>query len=103
MKRIKRRAAAALVLAGLIVLGMAFFLYRLSVRGGDWASYRANTHVFKNGNLISAGGRVLGVTAIADTLENAISAAYQKTAQVKFDNGYCRSDIGARAMLALKK
>ena len=54
MKRSKRRAAAALVLAGLIVLGMAFFLYRLSVRGGDWASYRANTHVFKNGNLISA-------------------------------------------------
>ena len=65
--------------------------------------YVAGAKIDEKGNLISAGGRVLGVTAIADTLENAIAAAYQKTAQVKFDNGYCRSDIGARAMLALKK
>ncbi len=55
MKRIKRRAAAALVLAALLVLGMGFFLYRLAVHGGDWAAYRANAHVFnKNGSLISA-------------------------------------------------
>lgn len=66
-------------------------------------TYVAGAKLGDNGQLLSAGGRVLGVTAIADTLENAIAAAYAKTAQVKFENGYCRSDIGARAMLALKK
>ncbi len=65
--------------------------------------YVAGAKLDDAGNLLSAGGRVLGVTAIADTLENAIAAAYVKTAQVKFENGYHRSDIGARAMLALKK
>ena len=65
--------------------------------------YVAGAKLDENGQLVSAGGRVLGVTAIADTLENAIKVAYTKTAQVKFDNGYHRSDIGARAMLALKK
>ena len=65
--------------------------------------YVAGAKLDDQGQLVSAGGRVLGVTAIADTLENAITAAYAKTAQVKFENGYHRSDIGARAMLALKK
>ena len=65
--------------------------------------YVAGAKLGENGELLSAGGRVLGVTAVADTLENAIRAAYDKTAQVKFENGYHRSDIGARAMLALKK
>ena len=65
--------------------------------------YVAGAKLNENGQLLSAGGRVLGVTAVADTLENAIKAAYDKTAQVKFENGYHRSDIGARAMLALKK
>ena len=53
--------------------------------------------------LLSAGGRVLGVTAISDTLETAIEKAYERVKLVKFENGYFRSDIGARALLALKK
>jgi phosphoribosylamine--glycine ligase len=65
--------------------------------------YVAGAKLGENGELLSAGGRVLGLTALADTLENAIRDAYAKTAQVKFENGYHRSDIGARAMLALKK
>ena len=65
--------------------------------------YVAGAKLGDDGQLLSAGGRVLGVTAIADTLENAIKAAYEKTSQVQFENGYYRSDIGARAMLALKK
>ena len=52
--------------------------------------------------LLSAGGRVLGVVAVADSLATAIEKAYAKTALVKFENGYCRSDIGARAMQALQ-
>lgn len=57
----------------------------------------------ENGKLLSAGGRVLGVTAIADTLENAIQKAYAHTEKVKFENGFYRHDIGAKALKALHK
>ena len=50
--------------------------------------------------LLTAGGRVLGVTAVADTLENAIEKAYACTKKVHFDNMYYRSDIGQRALKA---
>ena len=47
MKRINRRAAAVLIPALLIALGMGFFLSRLALRGGDWAAYTANGHVYR--------------------------------------------------------
>ncbi len=56
-----------------------------------------------NGILKTAGGRVLGVTATADTLKNAIDAAYNKTKDVKFSNAYYRKDIGAKALKALEE
>ena len=49
--------------------------------------------------LLSAGGRVLGVTATGDTLKDAIDRAYDLTGRVKFDNGFCRKDIGRRALI----
>ena len=52
--------------------------------------------------LLSAGGRVLGVTATADTLEAALTLAYERVRSVKFENAYYRSDIGARALMAKK-
>ena len=52
--------------------------------------------------LLSAGGRVLGVTATADTLESALALAYERVRSVKFENAYYRSDIGARALMAKK-
>ena len=52
--------------------------------------------------LVSAGGRVLGVTAVADTLEEAVKKAYAKTETVDFANGFYRHDIGARALAAKK-
>ena len=55
-----------------------------------------------DGKLLTAGGRVLGVTAVADNLETAISYAYDAVKEVKFDNARCRSDIGQRALKALK-
>ncbi len=54
----------------------------------------------ENGKLLTSGGRVLGVTAIADTLENAIQKAYESVKKVKFDNIYYRNDIGSRALKA---
>ena len=53
--------------------------------------------------LLSAGGRVLGVTAVADTLDKAIEKAYDRVAQVRFENGFYRKDIGARALKALNR
>ncbi len=53
--------------------------------------------------LLSAGGRVLGVTAVADTLDVAVEKAYGHVQKVRFENGFYRKDIGARALKAFKK
>ena len=55
-----------------------------------------------DGKLVTSGGRVTGTTAIADTLEEAIREAYRLSDSVKFEGAYRRSDIGQRALLALK-
>ncbi len=54
----------------------------------------------KDGKLLTSGGRVLGVTAVGETLKEAIDASYSMVDRVKFDNAYYRKDIGARAMAA---
>ncbi|MBQ4317414.1 MAG: phosphoribosylamine--glycine ligase [Clostridia bacterium] len=54
----------------------------------------------KDGKLVTSGGRVLGVTAIADTLPEAIDASYKLVSEIKFENSYIRRDIGARALKA---
>lgn len=51
-----------------------------------------------DGKLITSGGRVLGVTATAATLKEAIEKAYAAADTVRFANAYRRSDIGRRAM-----
>ena len=56
----------------------------------------------ENGKLLTAGGRVLGVTSTADTLKEAIEKAYREVKNVTFENAYCRSDIGSKALAALK-
>ncbi len=53
-----------------------------------------------NGKLVTSGGRVLGVVSIDDTLKGAIEASYAKVKKIHFENSYCRSDIGARALKA---
>ena len=53
------------------------------------------------GNLVTAGGRVLGVTAVAADLKSAIELAYQAAEQVHFDNETKRNDIGQRALKIL--
>ena len=56
----------------------------------------------KDGVLVTGGGRVLGVTAVAESLENAIANAYEAAEDVKFENAYMRHDIGQRALMANK-
>ena len=63
-------------------------------------------HVFvagaalKDGKLVTSGGRVLGVTAVADSLAAAQREAYALADRIEFENKYCRRDIGARALKA---
>ena len=52
----------------------------------------------KDGVLVTGGGRVLGVTAVADTLETAVKNAYEAAEDVKFEGAYMRHDIGQRAL-----
>ena len=54
----------------------------------------------KEGKLVTSGGRVLGVTAIAETLPEAIKASYSLVEKIHFDNAFYRHDIGARALAA---
>ncbi|MBR3706025.1 MAG: phosphoribosylamine--glycine ligase [Firmicutes bacterium] len=56
-----------------------------------------------DGKLLTNGGRVLGVTETADTLEAAIAKAYETVKTVSFENAYFRTDIGARALMAERK
>ena len=62
--------------------------------------YHAGT-ALKDGQLVTAGGRVLGVTATADTLKQALEKAYAASEQIHFDGLHKRTDIGARALAAL--
>ena len=54
--------------------------------------------VLKDGKLVTSGGRVLGVTAVADTLPEAVKEAYAMAETVTFGNRYMRKDIGQRAI-----
>ena len=53
--------------------------------------------------LVTAGGRVLGVAATGDTLQQAVEEAYRQCRLVTFENAYCRGDIGQKALAALKQ
>lgn len=49
-------------------------------------------------NIVTAGGRVLGVTAVGDTIKDAINSVYKAVGKIAFDGAYYRKDIGARAL-----
>ena len=55
------------------------------------------------GKLLTNGGRVLGVTAVEDTLPKAIETAYGYVKQISFSNAYYRRDIGKRALRATEE
>jgi phosphoribosylamine--glycine ligase len=52
----------------------------------------------REGRLVANGGRVLDVTALGATLAEAQAKAYAAVARVDFPGGFCRRDIGARAI-----
>ena len=64
----------------------------------------ADTYVFhagtkkENSTILTNGGRVLGVTALGDSLESAISNAYAATEKISWPHKYCRTDIGKKGL-----
>ena len=54
----------------------------------------------RDGVLVTNGGRVLGATAVADTLPEAVAEAYKLVEKIHFEGAYYRHDIGAKALKA---
>lgn len=67
--------------------------------GGEATVFHAGTRL-EGGELVTAGGRVLGVTAVAETLLAAVKDAYAAADHIHFEGMHKRSDIGARALHA---
>ena len=74
----------------------------LPIRGVEGAEARPGVQVFhagtatRNGQLVTAGGRVLGVTAVAESMETAIAVAYEAVREISFEGMHYRTDIGRR-------
>ncbi len=65
--------------------------------------YHAGTRLADDGVMLTAGGRVLGVTATAKALPEAIEKAYAAAKHIRFDGLHKRMDIGASALKALRQ
>ena len=63
--------------------------------------YHSGTAITEDGQLVTNGGRVLGVTATGPRLTNALSHAYEAAEKISFEKLHKRSDIGLRALKAL--
>ncbi len=65
--------------------------------------YHAGDKLDSEGRLVTSGGRVLGVTATAPTLKEALADAYAAAETVEFEGKYMRHDIGRRALAAMEE
>ena len=63
--------------------------------------YHAGTKL-QDGKLVTAGGRVLGVTALGNDLKEALAKSYAAVEKIHFDGAHYRKDIGAKALKALQ-
>ena len=78
----------------------------LPISGIEAAESVAGVHVFhagtarRDGQLVTAGGRVLSVTAVADDVPRAIETAYEAVGRIRFEGMHFRRDIGRRRPVA---
>ena len=63
--------------------------------------YHAGTKLGENGEFLTNGGRVIGVTAKGETLQEALDTAYKGVSTINFEGAHFRKDIGQRALKAL--
>lgn len=64
----------------------------------DIIIFHAGTKLNENGELVTNGGRVLGVSAIGATLEEALAKAYKAIEKISFEGMQYRKDIGKKAL-----
>lgn len=64
--------------------------------------FHSGTAMNENGEMVTAGGRVLGVCCVRESLTKARDAAYAAAKQIRFEGMHMRTDIGARALACLK-
>jgi len=100
----KKEAAVCVVLASGGYPGS----YRkgLPIRGLDRVGRSIVFHAgtaLENGEIVTNGGRVLGVTALGTTLEEAREAAYEDVARIDFEGKHFRTDISLKALKALRQ
>ena len=62
----------------------------------DLMVYHAGTAFDSQGRVVTSGGRVLGITALAPTLEEAIAKAYENVESIRFQDVFYRHDIGRK-------
>ncbi|MCK5312328.1 MAG: phosphoribosylamine--glycine ligase, partial [Desulfobacteraceae bacterium] len=78
------------------------------ISGIEEAGKVPDTEVFhagtkqKDGKVVTAGGRVLGVTSLGESVQDAIDKAYVACSKISFDGHFYRKDIGARAIKKLE-
>ena len=60
----------------------------------DYYCFHAGSRIDEDGRIVTNGGRVLGVTAMGESLKEARRKAYEATEWISFDNKYMRHDIG---------
>lgn len=73
----------------------------LENQGGEVLVFHAGTAV-QNGEIVTAGGRVLGVTAAGSDIPAAIERAYAAVEKIRFDGMHYRHDVGRKALERLK-
>ena len=69
----------------------------------DVVLFHAGTMRDNSGAMVNSGGRVLGITGIGDTIAAAQSKAYEGVDKINWPDGFCRRDIGWRAIKADKE
>ena len=74
--------------------------FEMTIPEEIWDNVYVAGAAIKDNKLVTNGGRVLGATAISDTLQTAVSSAYDLVKQISFTNAYYRKDIGAKALKA---
>ena len=83
------------VVTGKVVQGLD------GARAEDVVVFHAATAA-KEGNTVTVGGRVLGVTAVGANLESAIQRAYESVSKITFEGMHYRKDIGQKALSRLR-
>ena len=74
--------------------------FEMTIPEAIWDKVYVAGAATKDEKLVTNGGRVLGATAVADSLKTAVSSAYELVKRINFTNAYYRKDIGARALKA---